>query len=173
MKQPLRLNSKKLNNSKEVDADPYSFALTTAHYALAPRAKSRAELHAHLKKRGVEDEIAAAVLDELELQGLLNDLEFAQIWSESRQRQKKLSKRSIAQELKFKGVSQDIIDEALEKIDDEDEYKMALTLAERKFRSCSHLDHDVIYRRVHGLLSRKGFSHSISGRIMRELLGSN
>ena len=50
---------------------------------------------------------------------------------------------------------------------------MAMTLAERKYRSCSHLDHDVIYRRVHGLLSRKGFSHSISGRIMRELLGSN
>jgi regulatory protein len=112
-----------LINNKEIEADPYSFALTTAHYALAPRAKSRAELHAHLKKRGVEDEIAAAVLDELELQGLLNDLEFAQIWSESRQRQKKLSKRSIAQELKFKGVSQDIIDETLEKIDDEDENK--------------------------------------------------
>jgi regulatory protein len=173
MKQPLRLISKKLINNKEIEADPYSFALTTAHYALAPRAKSRAELHAHLKKRGVEDEIAAAVLDELELQGLLNDLEFAQIWSESRQRQKKLSKRSIGQELKFKGVSQDIIDETLENIDDEDEYKMAMTLAERKYRSCSHLDHDVVYRRVHGLLSRKGFSHSISGRIMRELLGSN
>jgi regulatory protein len=169
MKQLLRLISKlvkksKMINNKEIEADPYSFALTTAHYALAPRAKSRAELHAHLKKRGV---------DELELQGLLNDLEFAQIWSESRQRQKKLSKRSIAQELKFKGVSQDIIDETLENIDDEDEYKMAFTLAERKYRSCSHLDHDVVYRRVHGLLSRKGFSHSISGRIMRELLGSN
>ena len=46
-------------NNKEIEADPYSFALTTAHYALAPRAKSRAELHAHLKKRGVEDETLA------------------------------------------------------------------------------------------------------------------
>ena len=44
--------------------------------------------------------MAVIVLDELELQGLLNDLEFAQIWSESRQRQKKLSKRVIAQELR-------------------------------------------------------------------------
>jgi regulatory protein len=162
-----------LSKNQEVEADPYSFALTTAHYALAPRAKSRAELHAHLKKRGVEDEIAIAVLDELELQGLLNDLEFARIWSESRQRQKKLSKRSIGQELKFKGISQDLIEEVLEDIDDEEEYKMAFTLAERKFRSCSHLGDDVIYRRVHGLLSRKGFSHSITGRIIRELLGTS
>ena len=69
----------------------------------------------------MEDDVASAVLDELELQGLLNDLEFAQIWSESRQRQKKLSKRVIAQELRVKGVSQDIIEETIEKIDDEDE----------------------------------------------------
>lgn len=114
--------------------------------------------------------MAVIVLDELELQGLLNDLEFAQIWSESRQRQKKLSKRVIAQELRVKGVAQDIIEETIEKIDDEDEYLMAYTLAERKYRSCSHLDPEVIYRRVHGVLSRKGFSHSITGRIMRELL---
>jgi len=143
-----------------------------ALYALAPRAKSRAELHAHLKKRGVEDEIASSVLDDLELQGLLNDLEFAQIWSESRQRQKKLSKRVIAQELRVKGDSQDIIDETIEKIDDEDEYKIAFELASRKYRSCSHLDQEVIYRRISGLLSRKGYNHSITGRIMRELLAS-
>jgi len=120
----------------------------------------------------VEDDVASAVLDELELQGLLNDLEFAQIWSESRQRQKKLSKRVIAQELRVKGVSQDIIEETIEKIDDEDEYQMAYNLAERKYRSCAHLEQEVIYRRVSGLLSRKGFSHTITGRIMRELLAS-
>jgi len=161
-----------LPRSPEEEADPYSFALTSAYHALAPRAKSRAELHAHLKKRGVEEEIASAVLDELELQGLLNDLEFAQIWSESRQRQKKLSKRVIAQELRVKGVSADIIEETIDAIDDEAEYQMAFQLADRKYRSCSHLDPDVVYRRVHGLLSRKGFSHSITSRIMRELLAS-
>ena len=74
--------------------------MTSALHALAPRAKSRAELSTHLQKRGVEIDIADAVLDELELQGLLNDLEFANIWSESRQRQKKLSKRVIAGELR-------------------------------------------------------------------------
>ncbi len=120
----------------------------------------------------MEEEIASAVLDELELQGLLNDLEFAQIWSESRQRQKKLSKRVIAQELRVKGVSADIIEETIDAIDDEAEYQMAFQLADRKYRSCSHLDPDVVYRRVHGLLSRKGFSHSITARIMRELLAS-
>jgi regulatory protein len=158
--------------SKEVVADPYSFAMTSALHALAPRAKSRAELFEHLKKRGVESDIAASVLDDLELQGFLNDLEFANIWSESRQRQKKLSKRVIAGELRTKGVAQDVIDEVIAKIDDETEYQRALELAEKKFRSCAHLEPEKVYSRIAGVLTRKGYSAGLASQIVRELLGS-
>ena len=146
--------------------------MTLALYALAPRAKSRAELHSQLLKRGVEPEVSAAVLDSLELQGLLNDLEFAQIWNESRRRQKKLSSSAITQELRSKGVAPDISEEVMQGSDLEAEYQMAFELAERKYRSCAHLDQMVIYRRIHSLLARKGFSHQITERIMRELLAS-
>ena len=98
-----------MKKNQEVVADPYSEAMSIALYALAPRAKSRDELYKQLLKRGVDSDNANAVLDSLELQGLLNDLEFAKLWSESRQRAKKLSKRVIAGELRTKGVSQDII----------------------------------------------------------------
>jgi len=54
----------------------------------------------------------------------------------------------------------------------EEEYQMAFQLAERKYRSCAHLDHMVIYRRIHSLLARKGFTPQIIERIMRELLAS-
>jgi regulatory protein len=157
---------------REATALSYEECMDIALYALAPRAKSRAELHAHLLKRGGDPEVAAAVLDNLELQGLLNDLEFARIWSESRQRQKKLSKRSIAQELRQKGVSQEFIDEVIDEIDDDVEYQMAFQLAERKYRSCAHLEEDVIYRRVHSVLARKGFGHTLTQRVMKELLAS-
>jgi regulatory protein len=140
-----------------------------ALHALAPRARSRSELHKHLLSRGVDEENAVGVLDSLELQGLLNDLEFAKIWSESRQRQKKLSKRVIGSELRQKGVAQDIIDEVLNEVDDEDEYAMAFALAEKKYRSCAHLDQDVIYRRISSLLARKGFGHQMMARIMNQL----
>jgi regulatory protein len=143
--------------------------MDVALHALAPRARSRAELHQHLLKRGADEESATGVLDSLELQGLLNDLEFAKIWSESRQRQKKLSKRVISSELRQKGVASDIIDEVLAQVDDEAEYEMAFALAEKKYRSCSHLDEDVIYRRISSLLSRKGFGHQMMSRIMNQL----
>ena len=156
----------------EVVVDPYSDAMSLALYALAPRAKSRAELQIQLRKRGVAAEIASAVLDSLELQGLLNDLEFAQLWMESRRRQKRLSVSAITQELRSKGVAQDIIDEVMQGSDLDAEYQMAFEMAERKYRSCAHLDHMVIYRRINSLLARKGFSHQITERIMRELLAS-
>ncbi len=150
----------------------YSDGMNVALYALGPRARSRAELHAHLIKRNFELSIVEAVLDQLEIEGLLNDLEFAQLWSESRQRQKKMSKRLIIQELRGKGVTQEIIDEVMEEIDDESEYKLAFALAERKYRSCSHLDPEKIYSRISGALSRKGFSGGLTSRIIRELTGA-
>ena len=153
-------------------ADPYSDAMSLALTALAPRAKSRAELNAQLLSRGVASETAAAVLDTLELKGLLNDLEFAKLWSESRRRQKKLSTAAITRELRAKGVADDIIDEAMAENDPEQEYQMAFDLAHRKYQSCAHLDQQVIYRRVHSVLARKGFNHQITERIMRELLAS-
>ncbi len=151
----------------------YSDAMNVALYALAPRARSRAELHTHLIKRNCDASIAEAVLDQLEIEGLLNDLEFAQLWSESRQRQKKMSKRIISQELRTKGVSQDIIEEVIAEIDDESEYKLAFALAERKYRSCAHLEPEKIYSRISGALSRKGFSGGLTSRIIRELTGAD
>ena len=171
MKPAQMLNSKQAEPSEA--GLTYSDAMNVALYALAPRARSRAELHAHLIKRNFDASIAGAVLDQLELEGLLNDLEFAQLWSESRQRQKKMSKRIISQELRTKGVSQDIIDEVIAEIDDESEYKLAYELAERKYRSCAHLEPEKIYSRISGALSRKGFSGGLTSRIIRDLTGGS
>ena len=133
------------------------------------RAKSKGELLAHLKKRGVEDDIAAATIFRLQEAGLLNDAEFAKAWSQSRHNSKKLSKRIIAGELRIRGVDQNSIDEALDEIDSEDEYRMAFSLAMKKYSTMSKLEADVQIRRVQSLLQRKGFSFDLIGRVIREL----
>ena len=72
------------------------------------RAKSKGELLAHLKKRGVEDDVAQATIYKLTESGLINDQDFAQQWTDSRTRSKKLSKRIIAGELRQRGVDQEL-----------------------------------------------------------------
>ena len=133
------------------------------------RAKSKGELVAHLKKRGIEDDVAAATVYRLQEAGLINDEEFARAWTQSRHRAKKLSKRIIAGELRQKGVSQELIDGALDEIDSEEEFNTALLLAERKLSSLARFDQETQLRRIQSLLGRKGFSFDVISRVAREL----
>ena len=151
------------------DADPYSIAYTIALNALVARAKSKGELLAHLKKRGIEDDVAQATIFKLTDNGLINDTEFAKAWTQSRHNAKNLSKRIIAGELRTRGVDQLAIDEALDEIDDESEYRTAFSLAMKKYATMSRLEPDVQVRRIQSLLQRKGFGFSTIGRVIREL----
>ncbi len=136
---------------------------------MVARAKSKGELLAHLKKRGVEDEVASATIYKLTQNGLINDAEFAKAWAQSRHNAKKLSKRIIAGELRTRGVDQSAIDEALDEIDDESEYRMAFSLAMKKYSTMSRLEPEVQIRRIQSLLQRKGFGFGVIGRVIREL----
>ena len=156
-------------NSVDQEADPYSIANTIALNALVARAKSKGELLAHLKKRGVEDEVAQATIFRLQEKGLIDDAEFAKAWTQSRHTAKKLSKRIIASELRTRGVDQQSIDEALDEIDDEAEYRTAFSLAMRKYSTMSRLEPEIQVRRVQSLLQRKGFSFPTIARVIREL----
>ena len=136
---------------------------------MVARAKSKGELLAHLKKRGVEDEVASATIYKLTQNGLINDAEFAKAWAQSRHNAKKLSKRIIAGELRTRGVDQSAIDEALDEIDDESEYRMAFSLAMKKYSTMSRMEPEVQIRRIQSLLQRKGFGFGVIGRVIREL----
>jgi regulatory protein len=151
------------------EADPYSIANTIALNALVARAKSKGELLAHLKKRGVEDDVAQATIFRLQESGLINDSEFAKAWTQSRHTSKKLSKRIIAGELRTRGVDQSSIDEALDEIDDESEYRTAFSLGMKKYNTMIRLEPEVQIRRIQSLLQRKGFSFPTIARVIREL----
>jgi len=151
------------------EADPYSIANTIALNALVARAKSKGELLAHLKKRGVEDDVAQATIFRLQENGLINDEEFAKAWTQSRHTSKKLSKRIIAGELRTRGVDQFSIDQALDEIDDESEYRTAFSLGMKKYNTMSRLAPEVQIRRIQSLLQRKGFSFPTIARVIREL----
>jgi regulatory protein len=156
-------------NKVDQEADPYSIANTIALNALVARAKSKGELLAHLKKRGVEDDVAQATIFRLQESGLINDEEFAKAWTQSRHTSKKLSKRIIAGELRTRGVDQSSIDQALDEIDDESEYRTAFSLGMKKYNTMSRLEPEVQIRRIQSLLQRKGFSFPTIARVIREL----
>ena len=144
-------------------------AQTIALNALAVRAKSRGELAAQLKRRGIPLDVANEVLDRLERSKLINDLDFARAWSRSRLSSKKISKRVLAQELRKKEVAEDLIAIALDEISTDDEYEAALQLGERKARSLANYAEEIRERRITSALARKGYNYSIISRVLKEI----
>jgi regulatory protein len=75
----------------------------------------------------------------------------------------------LRQELKNKGVSQEII-ESFEISDPALEYELAYEIAVKKFRGLQRYEADVIWRRLSGFLIRRGHTSSTAMRVTSELL---
>jgi regulatory protein len=80
-----------------------------------------------------------------------------------------VSRSVLRQQLRQKGVDQEIIEDALMVITDDDELRMATELVERKARAMSRLEPEVRKRRLFGLLARKGYNTSIALRVINDL----
>src|SRR4051794_1709977 len=152
------------------DADPESVARTILLNQLTGRARPRSELAPKLSSREVPDDIATRLLDRFEEVGLVDDAAFARDWVEQRQSGRGLAKRALAQELRRKGVDDEVAREALDEIDPDDELEVARTLVRAKLRTVRNVDRDKAVRRLVGMLARKGHSSSVAFKVVKEEL---
>ena len=139
---------------------------------LTGQARTRSELAGKLAKKGVPDDLAARLLDRFEEVGLVDDEAFARAWVQSRQPGKGLARRALAQELRRKGVDDEVARAALDEVDPDDEVEAARTLVRRKLRTVARLDRDVAVRRLTGMLARKGYPAGVCFRVVREELAT-
>ena len=150
--------------------DPESVARTILLDQLTGRARSRHDLATKLAQREVPEEIAIRLLDRFEEVGLVDDSAFARSWVEQRHQGKGLARRALAQELRRKGIDDEVAKEALAEVDTDDEVEVARVLVRRKLRTVRGLDQQVAVRRLTGMLARKGHSSGVAFRVVREEL---
>jgi regulatory protein len=153
--------------------DPEAVARKILLDQLTGRARSRSDLATKLAQRNVPDEIATRLLDRFEEVGLVDDAAFARGWVEQRQSGRGLARRALAQELRHKGIDDEVAREALDEIDPDDEVEAARTLVRRKLRTVRDLDQQVAVRRLTGMLARKGYPPSVAFRVAREELDAD
>ena len=152
------------------EADPESVARKILLDQLTGQARSRKELADKLASRNVPGDVATRLLDRFEEVGLIDDEAFARMWIASRQPGKGLARRALAQELRRKGVPDEIATEALDEIDPDDEEAAARRLVRRKLRSMSSLEPAVATRRLVGMLARKGYPPGLAFTVVRDEL---
>ncbi|MGW2142884.1 regulatory protein RecX [Nonomuraea bangladeshensis] len=151
-------------------ADPESVARAIVLRLLTMAPKTRAQLAEALRKRDVPEEAADAVLDRFSELGLINDEAFAEAWVDSRHHGRGLAKRALAAELRHRGVDNDTVKEAVERLDSDQEAETARRLVDRKLASTRSLDPQTRTRRLAGMLARKGYSSGLAYRVIREAL---
>jgi len=152
------------------DADPESVARSIALRMLERQPRTRLELERAMARRGVPEDVAAAVLDRFTDVGLVDDQAFAEAWVESRHRGRGLAKRALSAELRRRGVDETVLRGAVETVTDDDERVAAAALVERKLRTMSSLPRDVQMRRLAAMLARKGFGSGVAMAVVREAL---
>jgi regulatory protein len=141
---------------------------------LAPRPRSRSEVRRRLlaprpKHRPPNPELVERVLDRLEGLELQDDRQFADFWVENRERFSPRSARALSFELRQRGVTREVIEQASSSDRDEER---ALAAGRQRLRPLSPT-HPPSYAEFHTRLGqfllRRGFSYSIARRVVRLL----
>ncbi|MFC9925704.1 recombination regulator RecX [Streptomyces sp. NPDC127190] len=154
----------------ESSGDPAERARAICLRLLTGTPRTRKQLADALRKREIPEDVAEEVLARFEEVGLIDDGAFAGAWVESRHHGRGLARRALAQELRTKGVDSALIDEAVGRLDSEQEETTARELVARKLRATRGLDRDKRIRRLAGMLARKGYSEGMALRLVRQAL---
>ncbi|HZD59842.1 MAG TPA: RecX family transcriptional regulator [Anaerolineae bacterium] len=146
-------------------------AVQRAVLLLSYRPRSTSELSDRLSKIGFSPDIVDEAIGELQHMGYLDDETFAQSWIRSRMDFGLYGSRRIRQELRLKGISDDVISDKLEEnTSAEDEYERAKKLAESKLSSYKDLDRNTSFRRLSQFLLRRGYSPSTVYDVCKSVL---
>ena len=155
--------------SPDDPGDPVVVAREIALRQLTVRQRTRAELAKAMAKRKVPRDAADQVLDRFTEVGLLDDAAFARDWVAAGDRRQR-GGRALAIELANKGVDDELIAQALAERPGEAELEAARELARRRLPSLARLDRQSRYRRLSGLLQRRGFGWGVVAQVSREVL---
>lgn len=138
--------------------DVFEIAYEQALNFLNYRQRSQAEVRKNLQAHQVPDQVIASVLERLEVNGLVNDQSFAQIWVENRIEFRPRSKKALVRELRQRGLDDEIIDQAVEQVDED---QQAYQAAVKYLRKLNTDEWQEFRQRLTNYLLRRGFNFDV------------
>ncbi|MFN8634605.1 MAG: RecX family transcriptional regulator [Chloroflexota bacterium] len=147
---------------KDQQARAYDAALRF----LGPRPRSEREIRDRLARHDFDPQIVDGVVARLRRLKLVDDAAFAEYWVEQRATHKPRGARLLKQELRQKGVSQDVVAEALP---EDDDAEGAYRAAYRKAVSLRAFDERTFKQRLGGFLQRRGYGYETVRSVVERL----
>ena len=158
--------SEKYRNLKEINEDELTELLDSVSFRrtynkgldlLSRRPYGVKELMKKLCEKGHEKEASQKACDRLAELGLLNDEEYARILANDLFNRKNYSTKRIRQELSFRGIPREIVENTVDALDNDAENRIILVIKKKYLNKLN--DEKGRKRAVDGLL-RLGFSYS-------------
>ena len=136
---------------------------------LSYRMRSETELRNRLRKAGYAADIIEEAIVFLKEYNYINDRDFAGRWVNDRLALKPIGRRRLRWELQQKGIAGELIDHAVNIIDENDEYIMALELVRKKYTKSENYTST----KIASFLQRRGFSSSVIITICNNIRGKS
>ena len=125
------------------------------------RMRSENELRLRMRRKKFDERLISETIEFLKEKEFIDDSSFAKAWVSSRKNQG-FGLRRITQELRLKGVPEEIIKSRIsESKDDYPEKQIVSELASRKLSKSKGIDPKAAKRRVYAYLLRRGFSPDV------------
>ncbi|MGH8909306.1 MAG: regulatory protein RecX [Egibacteraceae bacterium] len=136
------------------------------------RPQTEAEIAGRLRSREVPEEIAAAAMVRAKALGAIDDAAFARAWVEDRGTHRGYGAARLREELRRRLVPDELIDEAVGRLEGRDDLAVAMELAcERAKRFPSTLSREAVARRLHGYLTRRGYPNGLAEHVAISVSG--
>ena len=147
------------------------YALSLRYLSYRPR--SEKEIRDYLMRKKSSPEIIEHVISKLNDHKFLDDGEFARMWIESRNRSKPRSQRLLRLELKRKGIADEILESGIrnQELRGETDLELAKKIVSKKISKLRNMDKQDIYKKLGGMLARRGFSWDTIKQAVDETLG--
>lgn len=136
---------------------------------LSYRPRTEREVDCYLERAGFAAHHREQVIVELRRFHYLDDQKFAEQWVNERRETKGYGALRLRQELEQKGISAEMIDNALQVVDEEEEIRLALAVAERRYQRLRDLPWKTVERRLGHYLIRRGFHHGLTVSVLNTL----
>ena len=136
---------------------------------LSFRPRSREEVRRYLQRKETPPYIIDAALERLDRLDFVNDRAFVEFWVENRDKFNPRGARALKNELRMKGVERDIVDELVDKDQDEE---LALRAARKKATSLAHqpaIDYQTFRNKLGAFLQRRGFGYEVMTHAVKSL----
>lgn len=130
---------------------------------------SKSQMARHLGKEGFSDETIETIVTELIQSGHIRDRQFAEKWVKRRLKSNPRARKLLKMELIDKGVDTKTIEQVLNEVNENDEERLALQIAQKQAKKYRHLSNEVAQRRLHGYLARRGYNSDLIMKIIHQV----